>query len=142
MDCPHKYLFQKHQQHITRHTEAATQDQAQGPIGKIGKEGTTLDHTLDTADLAAPTIVTCTEATPGVSTRTDIATIEVAQDDLTPHTGDIATDPTMTHHTGHTTHIAVIQTIPLGTIAEYISAQQGTALKTTVDQAHNHPTAH
>ena len=140
MDCPQKYLLQEHQWHITRHTEVIAQDQAQGTIRKTRKEGTALDHILDIADIADPAIMTCIEATPSHCTRTDIAVIEVAQDSLTPHTGDIATDPTMTHLTGNTTHIAVIWTTILETAAEHIAAPQGTALKTTVDPAHDHPT--
>ena len=84
----------------------------------------------------------CTEVTPDHRTRTDTAAIEVAQDDLTPHTEDIAANPAMTCHTGHTAHIAVIQTTTLETAAEHITAHQDTTLETTVDQAHNHPTAH
>ena len=118
------------------------QDQAQGTIEKTRKEGTTLDHILDTADITTPAIITCTEATPGHCTRTDIAAIEVAQDSLTPHTGDIAADSTMTHHTSHTAHITVIQNTPLETAAECVTAPQATTFKTTVDPAHNQPTTH
>ena len=92
--------------HHQAHESCTTQDWAQGTIGKIGKEGTALDHILDTADITAPAIMTSTEATPDHSTRTDTAAIEVAQDNLTPHTGDIAADPAMTHYTSHTTHIS------------------------------------
>ena len=122
--------------------EVATQDQAEGTIGKIGKERTTLDHILDTVDITASAVVTCTEAAPDHSTRTDTAAIEVAEDDLTTHTGDIATDPTMTHHTSHTAHITVIQTTTLDSAAEHITAHQATALKTTVDQAPDHHSTH
>ena len=80
----------------------------------------------------------CTEATPDHSTRTDTAIIEVAQGDLTPHTRDTATDPALTHHTSHTTHITVIQTTTLEITAEHIAAYQATTLKTTVDEAHEH----
>ena len=142
MDCPYKYLLWEHWQHITRHTEAATKDQAQGPIWKIGKEQTTLDHILDTTDITALAIVTCTEVIPDHSTRTDIATIAVDQDNLTPHTGHIATDPTVTHHPGHTAHITVTETANLETAAEHTAAHQATTLETTVDQAHDHSTTH
>ena len=54
-----KYLLWEHQQHITGHMEVDTQDQAEWPIRKIGKEGTALDHILDTAGIVDP-IVTCT----------------------------------------------------------------------------------
>ena len=48
----------------------------------------------------------------------------------------------MTHFTSHATHTTVIQTTALETTAEHITAHQATTLKTTVDQAHNHPTTH
>ena len=48
----------------------------------------------------------------------------------------------MTHHTGHTIHITVIQNTTLETTAEHIAACQATALKTTIDQAHDHRTNH
>ena len=77
--------------------------------------------------------MTCTETAPGHHKRTDIVTLEVAQDSLTPNTGDIAADPAVTHHTGHSAHIAANQTIAIETAAEHITAHQTTALETTVD---------
>ena len=142
MDFPHKIPPSGTPVTHHRHTEVVTQDQAQGTIGKTGREGTTLDHILHTADITVPVVVTCTEAAPGHHTRTGITAIEVAQDSLTQHTGDIATYPTMTHHSGHTAHITVIQTTTLETAEEHIAAHQATTLKTTVDPAHDHPTTH
>ena len=137
-----KYLLHECLQHIARHTEVITQDQVQSTIWKTVKDENALGHILDTADIAAPSILTCTGATKDHCTRTDIAAIEVGQDSLTPHIRDIATDPAMTHNDSHTTHITVIQTTTLGTTAEHITACQATTLKTTVDPAHNCPTTH
>ena len=73
--------------------DIATQDQAQGTIRKIRKEWTTMDHILDTADITPSAVVTCTEAAPDHSTWTDTASIEVAQDHLTPHTREKTQTP-------------------------------------------------
>ena len=137
-----KYLLQNHHQHIIRRTEVTRTNIAQVTTGIIRKEETTLDHILDTADIAAPVVMTCTEAVPDHRTETDTAAIEVAQDSSTPYTGDIVTDPAVTHPTGHTTHIAVIQTTTLETAAEHRATYQAATLETTVDPSHDHPTNH
>ena len=139
MDCPDKIsplgtLVTHHQAH-----RSCQKIELKAPSGRSGKKGT-LDHILDTADIEAPAVMTCTEATHDHSTRTDTTAIEVAGNDLTPHTRETAADPAVTHHSSHTAHITVIQTATLETTAEHIAASQATAFKTIVDQAHDHPT--
>ena len=97
---------------------------------KTKKEETGPDHSLDTADITAPAVVTCTEATPDHNNGMGTATTEAAQDDPIQHTKDTVTDPAMTHHTGHTTN------------HPHTAAHQVTALRTTVDHIHVHPTNH
>ena len=53
-----EYPFQKHQHHITRHTETAKPDQAPDTTRKTEKEATSLDPNLDRADITDPAIVT------------------------------------------------------------------------------------
>ena len=72
--------------------------------------------------------MTCTETASDHNNGTGTATKEAAQDDYIQHTEDTVTDPTMTHHTGHTTN-------PPDTTAD-----EATALRTTVDHIHTHPT--
>ena len=57
---------------------------------------------LNTANIAAPAVVTCTAAAQDHDNGTGTAAIEVAQNDPIQHTNDIVTDPAMTYHTSHT----------------------------------------
>ena len=136
-----EYPLQEHQCHTTGHTEITTPDQAQGITGKIEKEETAPDHSLDIADIAASAIMTCTEVTPDCSNETDTAAIEAAQDDPLHHTRGTATGPTMIHHTGHTKHLpntAALQTTTPETAVEHTTAHQATTLKIIVDHIHDH----
>ena len=116
-ECP----LQGHQCHTTRHTEITTTDLPLGTTGKTKKEKTSPDHSLDTANILAPAIMTCTEDAPNCNNGT-------AQDDPIQHSEDTATGPTMTHNTGHTAN-------PLHT-----TVHQVTALRIVVDYIHDHPT--
>ena len=124
------YHLQENWHHTTSHAETATLDQAQDTTGKTEKEETGPDHSLDTADTAAPAVVTCTEAAPDHNNGTDTASIEVAQDHPTQHTEDTVADPTMTHHTGHTVN------------HPHTKAHQVTALRNAVDHIQIDPTDH
>ena len=75
-----KYPLQEHQCHTTRHTEIATTDQAVNTTRKTKKEETGPDHSLDTANIAAPAIMTCTETAPDHNNGTGTAPIETTQD--------------------------------------------------------------
>ena len=75
------YPFQGHWCHTTRQTEIATTDLTLGPTGKTEKEETGPDHSVGTANIVAPAIVTCTEAAPNHNNGTGTATIEATQDD-------------------------------------------------------------
>ena len=124
------YLLQEHWHHTTRHTEAATPDQALDTTGKTKGEETGPNHSLDIANTAAPAIMTCTEAPPDHNNGTCSATIEAAQDDPIQHTDDTVTDPTMTHPTGHITN------------PPHTTVHQATTLRTTADHIYTHPTDH
>ena len=140
-----KYPLQEHWQHITRHTNIATPDQAHGTTGKTKKEETSPDHSLHTADSAGQAVMTCTEATSDQSNETDTAIIEAAQDSPIQHTRDMATDPTVTHCTGHTAHLphtAALQTTTLKITVDQITAHQATTLKIAVVYTYYHPTNH
>ena len=73
-----EYPLQGHWHHTTRHIENATTDLALGTTGKTEKEGTGPDHSIDTAHIAAPATMICTEATPNHNNRTGIDTLEAA----------------------------------------------------------------
>ena len=97
MDCSHiKYHLQAHQHNITRCTEITTPGQALDTAKKIETGGTGPDPSLGVADITAPDIVTCTEATPDHNKGTDTATIVAAQGDPIKHTKATATESTMT----------------------------------------------
>ena len=123
-----KYSLQEHWHHITRHTETTAPDQALGTTRKTEKEETDPDHSLGTAGITAPVIVTCTEAASDHNNGMDTATIEAAQDDPIQHTKDTVTDPTVTHHTGHTAN------------HPQTAAHEVTTLRTAVNHIHTHPT--
>ena len=72
--------------------------------------------------------MTSTEAAPDLNNGRGTTTIEAAQDDPFQHTKGTVTDPTVTHHTSHTT-------IPPNT-----AAPQATTLRTTVNHIHANPT--
>ena len=99
-----EYPLQEHQHHTTRHTEIATPDWAQGITRKTEKEDISPDHSLNTANIIAPAIMTCTEAAPECNNGTGTATMEAAQDDPIQHTRDTVAGYPMTHHTSHTTN--------------------------------------
>ena len=130
MDCPHRIPPQGYQDHTTRHTEIATADLALGTTGKTEKEWTSPDHSLDTADIIAPVITTCTEAASNHNNGTGTSTIEAAQDDPIQQTRDTAASPTMTHHTSYTAN------------PPHTTAHQATTLRITVDHTHDQPTNH
>ena len=119
-----KFHLQTQQHSITRLTETATPGQALECTEKIKKEDTGPDHSLDIADITAPAAVTCTEAASNHNKRMDTATIKTAQGDPIQHKETTVTEPTMTHHTGHTADHPV------------------TTLRTTVDHIHTQPTDH
>ena len=123
-----KYPFQEHQHHMTRHTGTTTPDWALDTTGKTKKEETGPDHSLGTAGIAAPAVMTCTEATPEHNNRMGTATIGAAQDNPIQHTKDTVTDPTVTHHIGHTIN------------HPHTAAHWVTTIRTTVDHIHTHPT--
>ena len=128
MDCPHKKPLQQHWHHITRHRETATPGQALDITGKTKKEETGPDHSVNTADIAAPAIMTCTEAVPNCNNGTGTAAVEAAQDDPIQQTEDTVVYPTMIHHTSNTA------------IHPHTTPHQVTPLRTTVDHIHAHPT--
>ena len=83
------------------------------------------DHSLGIADITAPAIMTCTEATPDCNKRMATATIGAVQGNLIQHTEATATEPVMTHHTDHTadhTHNAAHQVTAPGTTVDCIHA--------------------
>ena len=123
-----EYPLQEHQHHTSRDTEIATTDLVLGTAGKTEKEETGPDHSLDTANIIVPAIMTHTEAVPNHNNGTGTATIEAAQENTIQHTKDTATGPAMTHHTGHIAN-------PLHT-----AAHQVTALRIAVDHIHDNPT--
>ena len=94
------------------------------------KEETGPDHSLGTADIAAPAIMTCTETAVDHSNRMGRATIEAAQDNPIQHTEGTVTNPAMTHQISHTTN------------HPHTVAHQVTVLRTAVDHIHIHPTDH
>ena len=108
-----EYLLQEHWHHTIRHTEIATLDQAQGTTRNMEKVETDPDHSLDTADIAAPAVVTCTEATPDHNNGKGTATIAAPQDNPIQHTGDTVTGHAVIHHTHHTTNLPHTQLITL-----------------------------
>ena len=128
MDRHKKYHLQGHQHNITRHTETTTPGQAVDTTEQLAKGETGPDHSLASADSAAPAIMTCTNATPDHNKGTDTATIEAAQGDPIQHTKATVTEPTMTHLTSHTAD------------HPHTTAHQVTTLKTIVDHIHAHPT--
>ena len=69
MDCPHKVPPSGTPAKHHRDTETAKQGQALDTTEKIEKGETGPDHSLDIADIAAPAIMTCTEATPDHNKR-------------------------------------------------------------------------
>ena len=85
-----KYPLQEHQHHITSHTEISTADIA---LDTTEKEETGPDHSLDTADVVVPAVMTGAETTPIHNTGMGTATIETAQEDPIQHTEDTATNP-------------------------------------------------
>ena len=125
-----EYPLQVHWCHTSRHTEITTTDLALGTTGKTEKEETSPDHSLYTANIIVPGIVTCTDATLDHSNGTGTTTIESAQDDPIQHTEDTAAAPTMTLHTSHTTN------------PPHTTAHQVITLRITVDCTHNHLTNH
>ena len=125
-----KYPCLEHLCHITRHIEIATPDQALESTEMIEKEETGPDHSLDIVDITAPALITHTEAAPDCNNGMGIATIESAQDDPIQHTKATVTEPTMTHHTSHTTD------------HPHTAAHQVTTLRTAVGHIHAHPTDH
>ena len=125
-----KYPLQGHWCHTTRHTEIATEDLVLETTGKMEKEETSPDHSLDTADSIAPAIVTCTETASDHNNGTGTATIKAAQDDPIHHTEDAATGPAMSHHTGETIN------------PPHTAACQASTLRITVDDTHVQPTDH
>ena len=74
--------------------------------------------------------MTYTGAIPDHNKGTGTTTIEPAQDDLIQHTENTVTEPTMTHHTGHTVD------------HPHTTATQDTTLRTTADHTHIHPIDH
>ena len=123
-----EYLLQEYCFHTTRHTEIAILDLAQGTIRKIEKVETNPDHSLYKADIGALAMVTCTEVSPDYNNGTGTATIEAAQADPIPQTGDTVTGNTMICHTGHTTN------------NPHTVALQATTLRITVHHIHDLPT--
>ena len=120
-----KYPLQEHQLHITMHTESTAPDQALDTTRRTDKEETGLDHSLDTADIAAPATVTYTETTPDHNNGRGKAAIGAAQNNPFQCTKDTVADPTMTHHTGHIAnhpHTAAHQVTPLGIAIDHINA--------------------
>ena len=95
---------------------------------KIKKEETGPDHSLSIVDITATAIMTCTEATPDHNKEIDTATTEGAQGNPIYHTEAKVTEPTVTHHTGHTAD------------HPHTTAHQVTACRTAVDHLHAHPT--
>ena len=78
----------------------------------MGKTGP--DHSLGIADIAAPAIMTCAEATPDHNKGMGIATMEAAQDNPIQHTEATATEIAMRQHTDHAIdhpHTAAIQVL-------------------------------
>ena len=96
--------------------------------GKTKEEETGPDHSLDTANIVAAAVMTCTEAAPDHNNETGTVTIETAQGNPIQHTEDTVTGPAMTHHTGHTAN------------PPHTAAQQATALRITVGYTHDHLT--
>ena len=127
MDCSNKIPpsstpAQHHKTHKT-----ATPGQAPDTTKNIKTGETGPDHSIGKADIAAPAVVTCTEATPDHNKATGTATIEAAQGNPIQHTKATAAEPTMIHHTGHITDHS------------HTAAPQVTNLRTTIDQIHtNH----
>ena len=130
MNCPQRIPLWGQHHHTTKHIEIATTDLALGTTGKTGKEETSPDHSLDTANIVAPAVMTYTEATPNHNNRTEEAAIEATQDDPIQHTEDTATVPTMAHHTSHITN-------PLHT-----AAHQVTGLRIIVCHIHDNSNDH
>ena len=122
-----EYLLQENQYHSTRHTEIATTDLALGTTGKTEKENTSPDHSLDTVNIIAPDVVTCTEDTPDHN-RTGTTTIEAAKMIPFSTAKDAATGPAITHYTSHTTN------------PPHTATHQATTLRITVDCTHDHLT--
>ena len=125
-----KYPLQEHQHHITRHMEIATPDQALDTAKKIDKEETGPEHSLDIVDITGLAIMTCTEAAPDCNKGTDTAAIETAQGNPIQHNEATLAEPAVTHHTSHTADHS------------HTPVHQVTALRTTVDHIHAHPTDH
>ena len=128
MDCPNKILPLAHQHSITRCTETTTPGQALDTTEKIEAGEIGPDHSLDRADTKALAIMTCTEAAPDHNKGMGTDDIEAAHVDPIQHTKATATEPTVTHHTGHTAD------------NPHTAAHQVTTLRTTVGQGHVHPT--
>ena len=74
--------------------------------------------------------MTCTEATQDHNNGTGTTVIEAAQDNAIQHTKGTVADPTMTHHTGHTTN------------HPHTTAHQVTTHRIIVDHSHAHPKDH
>ena len=88
------------------------------------------DHGLDTADIAAPAIMTCTEAASDHYNGTGTAAIEAAQDDPIQYIRDIVTGHAMIRHTSHKSN------------PPHTAAHQATTLRITVDDIHGLSTNH
>ena len=104
MDCPNKILpsgtpAQHQMMAKICHTRSSFIDTAE----KIQTGETCPDHSLGIADITAPAIMTCTEAAPDCNKGKGTSATEAAQGDPIQHTKATATEPTMTHHTSHTT---------------------------------------
>ena len=81
MECPHKIPpLGTHQHNITRCTETATPGQALDTVKKIKKGEKGPDYSLGIADIAAPIIMICTEATPDCNKGTGTTPIEATQE--------------------------------------------------------------
>ena len=118
-------LQEHHKAHRNYNTRSSSRT-----IGKTEKEETGPDHSLDTADIIASAIMTCTEVIPDHNNWTGSVAIEAAQDNPILHTEDTVTDPTMTHHTSLTTN------------PPHTAAHLATTLRTGADYIHAHPTNH
>ena len=123
-----KYSLLEHLCHTTRHIEISKPDQALDTAEKIKKEETGPDHSLDIVGIAAPTIMTSTEAAADHNNGTDIAAVGAAQGNTIQHTEATFTEPTVAHHTGHTAD------------HPHTTAHQVTALRTTVGHIDTHST--
>ena len=104
--------------------------QALDTTEKIKAEEKSLDHSLGIEDIAAPAIMSCTEAAEDHNKGMGTDAIEAAQGDPIQYNEATATEHAMTHCTNH--------------IADHphTAACQVTILRTTVDHIHAHHIDH